>query len=62
MSGYQKLNNLLGLKKLVGNKGGLEYMQADHNTVSTFKIIFVPTTNQPKYVANLEHKNKDILG
>ncbi|XP_022850563.1 pentatricopeptide repeat-containing protein At2g22410, mitochondrial-like [Olea europaea var. sylvestris] len=49
LSASQKLDSLLRLNKPVRNMKGLEYKQTNHNKASTFKTIFVLTTNWPTY-------------
>lgn len=61
LSGYKKLDNLLGLNMPVESMGGLGYNQTYHDTVSISNTTFVPATNQLRCVASLEPKNRGIL-
>lgn len=57
-SSSKKLDNILGMGKLAGNKGGLDFKE---NTASTSKTTFVPATDQSKYMHNPEPKDKRFV-
>lgn len=61
-SGSVKFNSILRMRKLASNKGGLRYKKNDHNAATASKTVFVPTTDHPKYIPNLEPKKNGFVG
>ncbi|XP_022866694.1 uncharacterized protein LOC111386456 [Olea europaea var. sylvestris] len=61
-SSSSKLDNMLGIGKPAGNKGGLGYKGKRIDTVSTSKTTFVPASDQPKYASNSIPNVEGFLG
>ncbi|XP_022858736.1 girdin-like [Olea europaea var. sylvestris] len=62
LSGTKKLDNLLGMNKLAGNRQGLGYIKHDNNAASSSKTTFVLASNISSNITNLEPENKSVLG
>lgn len=50
------------MNKLAGDMQGLGYVRSDKYASSSSKTTFVPTSNKSKNIANLEPKDKGVLG